>query len=470
VNVGVWSYSPIVDADVASNAAIQRNKLAPGTANAIVVNDLFGNMTSTTQISATQGGTGTDSSLQTGIPHVNVGVWSYSSIVNADIAAGAAIARSKIAAGSPNEIVINDGAGNLTSEAQIAASQGGTGGDSSTQTGVAHVTSGVWSYSQIVDADVANNAAITRTKLATGTPNQIVVNDGFGNLSSEAQVGAAQGGTGGDSSAQTGIAHVVSGTWSYSQIVNADISNTAAIARTKLATGTPNQVVINDGSGNLSSEAQVSTSQGGTGQDFSSVGAGPFVITNSGGTMASNVVYTTSNIPNTIVLRDGSGNVTLGGAVVNSITSPGNLVISAGSGNVLFGSSTINQSTAIGSNSAVYSANATTVSTTPVVLLSIPTVSGTHGTVYTIKCLISLGDNTGGLNTGSFECTFKGKNLLGVVSVSSLVNVFQIADGGLTATNVSPMISGTNILIEVMGLAATTIYWTGRIEVVSQQF
>lgn len=47
-------------------------------------------------------------------------------------------------------------------------------------------------------------------------------------------------------------------------IVNADISASAAIARTKIAAGTSNHVIINDGSGNLSSEAILAISRGGT--------------------------------------------------------------------------------------------------------------------------------------------------------------------------------------------------------------
>lgn len=45
---------------------------------------------------------------------------------------------------------------------------------------------------------------------------------------------AAQGGTGIDSSAATGVAKVASGTWSVATIVNADVSNSAAIAYSKL--------------------------------------------------------------------------------------------------------------------------------------------------------------------------------------------------------------------------------------------
>jgi hypothetical protein len=47
-------------------------------------------------------------------------------IANAQINASAAIARSKLAAGSANHVVINDGSGNFSSEAQLAMSRGGT--------------------------------------------------------------------------------------------------------------------------------------------------------------------------------------------------------------------------------------------------------------------------------------------------------------------------------------------------------
>lgn len=49
------------------------------------------------------------------------------SIVNADVATAAAIARTKIASGSINHVIINDGSGVLSSEANLAISRGGTG-------------------------------------------------------------------------------------------------------------------------------------------------------------------------------------------------------------------------------------------------------------------------------------------------------------------------------------------------------
>jgi hypothetical protein len=53
----------------------------------------------------------------------------------------------------------------------------------------------------------------------------------------------------------TGVLHVTSGVASASNVVNADVDAAAAIARSKLASGSNNHVIINDGSGVLSSEA-----------------------------------------------------------------------------------------------------------------------------------------------------------------------------------------------------------------------
>ena len=54
-------------------------------------------------------------------------------------------------------------------------------------------------------------------------------------------------------------------------IENADIKAAAAIARSKLADGTADHVVINNGTGGFSSEATLAKSRGGAGADMSSV-------------------------------------------------------------------------------------------------------------------------------------------------------------------------------------------------------
>ena len=63
-------------------------------------------------------------------------------------------------------------------------------------------------------------------------------------------------------------------------IVNGDVSASAGITRSKLASGTADYVVINDGSGVMSQEAQLSTARGGLGADISS--STGFIVLNSG--------------------------------------------------------------------------------------------------------------------------------------------------------------------------------------------
>lgn len=94
---------------------------------------------------------------------------SITNIENADIKSGADIARNKLASGTADHVLINDGSGVMSSEAQLTASRGGTGQDTSADTGIAHVSGGTWSVSAIVDADVDASAAIDASKIADGT-------------------------------------------------------------------------------------------------------------------------------------------------------------------------------------------------------------------------------------------------------------------------------------------------------------
>lgn len=73
---------------------------------------------------------------------------------------------------------------------------------------------------KITNAMVKSNAAIARTKLANGTASQVVINDGSGVMSSEAQLANTRGGTGQDTSASTGFAKVSAGTWSVSALTD----------------------------------------------------------------------------------------------------------------------------------------------------------------------------------------------------------------------------------------------------------
>ena len=84
-------------------------------------------------------------------------------------------------------------------------------------------------------------------------------------------------------------------------LVNADISNSAAIARTKLAAGSANHVIINDGSGVLTSEAALAVSRGGT--NSSAALNNNRIIVSSGGAIVEAAAITA----NKALVSNGSG-------------------------------------------------------------------------------------------------------------------------------------------------------------------
>lgn len=102
-------------------------------------------------------------------------------------------------------------------------------------------------------------------------------------------------------------------------LVNSDISASAAITRSKLATGTTNHVVINDGSGVMSSEAQLSVSRGGTGVDASTVTDGQILIGNDASNGFSLATLTQGS---GITITNGAGSITI---AANSQANPNDI-------------------------------------------------------------------------------------------------------------------------------------------------
>lgn len=293
---------------------------------------------------------------------------------------------------------------------------------------------------------------VPRTALQTSTPNTLVINNGVGNLATVATLSPALGGTGIDTSAATGIPKITAGTWSSGTIVNADVGSGAAIARTKLANGTASHVVINDGSGQMSSEAQLSASRGGTGLNLSAV-AGPAVLAvNSGVTSA--LAYSQLATVNSIVQRDSSGDIR-----VNGISSAGNLVISAPLTLGDFG-----HLSGLGGNVMSYASSVQTVGAVTSTLLQIAT---TANFTYSLRVLIAAKD-VGATDSLLISYMVKVKNISNVLSISSLLNNLSTKDASLTAATSTVIASGTNIQIRVTGIAAKTINWSAEVISVSQ--
>jgi len=226
-----------------------------------------------------------------------------------------------------------------------------------------------------------------------------------------------------------------------------------SIPRTSLSSGTANQILVNDANGNMSQTSTLSTALGGTGQNLSTTGAGPYVLTVSNGTVSSTLGYSSSATASTLVERDASGNV-----FANAIA----YVPSALSGG----------------ESICQSANLQTTNATTTTLFSLPTASGgTHGTAYFVTCNVVIADTTGGVNYGSSRFSFIAKNVGGTLTVSSIsdqYNSFPVS----ASTNAAPWltlsfstsIQTPNALVQVTGLASTTLNWNGYFVIVSQNF
>ena len=140
-----------------------------------------------------------DHSTGKGLPIAAGGI-AAGAIVNADINAAAAIARSKFANGTVDHVLINSGTGAMSSEAQLAGTRGGTGVSSTatfpasgvvtTDAGTSTLTNKTFdadgtgnSITNIENADIKAGAAIALNKLAATTVSRALVSDGSGFVS-----------------------------------------------------------------------------------------------------------------------------------------------------------------------------------------------------------------------------------------------------------------------------------------------
>lgn len=146
-------------------------------------------------------------------------------IVNADINASAAIALSKLASGSSAQTIVVNGSG-------VPTYVDVTGDVTISNAGVTAIASGV-----IVNADINSGAAIALSKLANGTAGYVVL----ANSSGVATYTAVSGDI---TITDAGVTAIGSGV-----IVNADINGSAAIALSKLASGSSAQLIVCNGSG-----------------------------------------------------------------------------------------------------------------------------------------------------------------------------------------------------------------------------
>ncbi len=156
----------------------------------------------------------------------------------------------------------------------------------------------------------------------------------------------------------------VSGDWEVAMIQAADLPSN--ITRNKLATGTANYVVIHDGSGNLSEEAQLAVNRGGTGQ--STYTDGQLLIGKNDGTLAKSTLTAGSGV----TITNGDGTVTI---AANTPSVGNSVALSTGTFWVGDGSNVAQEATMSGD---------ATISTTGVLTLKNTGTAGTSGTAQAV--------------------------------------------------------------------------------------
>lgn len=162
----------------------------------------------------------------------------------------------------------------------VATATSVSGDISISNTGVTAINAGV-----IGNADIATNANIERTKLLSGTANHVLINDGTGVMSSEAQLNPSRGGTG--ESTLIAARRVLDG---FTTIATAGGTTTLSATTStynQVFTGTQNQTVV------LPATSALST------------GGGYLIVNNSTGTLTvqTSAFNTIGTIPSGISAR-----------------------------------------------------------------------------------------------------------------------------------------------------------------------
>lgn len=262
---GVPTSALILNANIDASAAIALTKLAALNASIVPVTDGSGKLTSSS-VTPTELGyvSGVSSAIQTQInakapinnpTFTGTASGTFSGNLTGDVTGNVSGTAANI---TGTAAIPNGGTGQTSKTAAFDALAPTTSkGDLIVHNGTDNIRVPVGSDGSVLTADSSEASGYTFTAPLTNpmtTPGDVIVG-GVAGAATRLGIGAADTTFKSDGS-----------TASWGKIVNANVDAAAAVARSKLASGTADHVVINSGTGAFSSEAQLGIPRGGTGQ------------------------------------------------------------------------------------------------------------------------------------------------------------------------------------------------------------
>jgi hypothetical protein len=232
-----------------------------------------------------------------------------------------------------------------------------------------------------------------------------------------------------------------------------------SIPRAGIANGTADYVVINNGTGGLSSEATLATSRGGLGSSWGAQAGGGVgnaaiaaVVGAATGTITA-LSAATAATASTVAIRDGSGNI-----AVNGLTVAQKLTID---------NSTVGVYYDIYTNPTVI----TTVGATSAALLTYSLLTPAHAKAVDIDLLVTANDVTHVANTASYRYLYRGHCVTGtmVLTLQPVISSSVSYDATLATATIACTASTSNFLVTVTGIALTTIVW-GAVAKITQTY
>jgi hypothetical protein len=328
----------------------------------------------------------------------------------------------------------------------------------------------------ITNTEVATAAAIARTKLASGSVNHVLINDGSGVMSSEAQLALTRGGT---NASLTAVAGGV--VYSGASALAISVAGTTGQALISGGTGAPTWFtatgVVKASSGVLSvSNVSLTTEVSGIlpvangGTNSSTALSNNRIMVSSAGAIVENAALTSGHViyANASGLPAGSANHFWDntnsrlGIGTNVPSQPLHVV-----GNVLFGTGSAFLHQAV--SGITWREQQATVATTDATVTTLDTFTVPTDTTVLVEYRIA-GRRTGGVSgtagdSYTYVRTARVSNIAGTLSIFNLQSDFT--SESIAGANATLDVTGTTIRCRVTGAATTNISWFSHAKILN---